>query len=149
MKASELQYFKGKVCTIFTSPINRNFKEENPESFPQPVFVYFIGVVDSITDQGLFLQQVSNIDSKRPLKTYFFLDKILAIAEEEQLDYKDPQDAKLIERIKQQHDAEEKKLMQKAQQVQEIMAKQNSPYIDPDAMSQMAEQLKQNFAQPK
>lgn len=149
MKASELQYFKGKICTIFTSPINRNFKEENPESYPQPVFMYFVGVVESITDQGMFLQQVANTDSKKPLKTYFFLDKILGIAEEEQLDYNNPQDAEIISKIKQQQEEEEKKMEEKAKQMNAMVANQTSPYVDPDYMSQMASQLKQNFSQPR
>ena len=146
MKSSELQYFVGKVCTVFTPPINRNFKEENPQNFQQSIFIYFVGIVEKITDQGLFLQQVSKIDSGKPLKTYFFLDKILGIAEEEQLDYSNPEDAAVIEKIKQKAESQDRETEEKAKIVKDILARQNSPYIDVEGMSDMAEQLKQNFS---
>lgn len=148
MKSTDLKYFVGKPCTIFTPPINRNFKEENPQTYPEPIFIYFIGVVESVTDQGLFLQQVANTGSKKPLKTYFFLDKILGIAEEESLSYEDPHDAEIIKKIKEKTEEEELKIAAKAEQVKQIVSQQN-PYMDPDALAEMAHHLKQNYADRK
>ena len=44
-----LKYFIGKICTIFTMPINRNFKEENPNTFIEQPYHYFLGVIEKIT----------------------------------------------------------------------------------------------------
>lgn len=148
LKSKELQYFVGKVCTIFTHPINRNFKEENPQTYPEPVLIYFIGVVESITDNGLLLQQVGNTESKKPLKSYFFLDKIIGIAEEEELSYDDPKDTEIIEHIKKQHQEQEQKMKEQEEKLlsQASIPEDSSPFINPDAISQMAERLKENFS---
>lgn len=156
MKTKELQYFIGKICTVFTVPLNRNFKEENPGSYPEPIFVYFIGLVESITDQGITLQQVANVNSKKPLKTYYFLDKVIGIAEEEALDPNDETDKNIINTIKKRHDVEKNKAKEKAEKAQEkaekmqsMMPNQDQQYLDPDALMQMAGQLKDNFPKNK
>ena len=97
MKTKQLEYFLGKVCTIFTIPINRDFKAENPTTYPQPVFHYFVGKVIEIDEKGVFLQQWNN---NKKLKSYFFIEHIVGISEEEVLDPTRPDDAKVIQDFK-------------------------------------------------
>lgn len=75
---TDLSYFVGKCCTIITRTMNRNFKEENPMNFPEPVFTYFIGYVEKIEEDGVWLAQLSS-----GLKSFFFKHSIIAISEEE------------------------------------------------------------------
>lgn len=91
----KIQYFEGKVCTIFTTPINRSFKDENPNTFPQQSYHYFMGVVESIDNSGVWLQQL-----KTGLKSYFFLSQIIGIAEEQVLDPDNEDDAEIINSMK-------------------------------------------------
>lgn len=93
----ELKYFLDKICTIFTIPTNRDFKTENPKTFPQPIFHYFVGKILEIDEKGVFIQQWN---SNKKLKSYFFIDHIVGICEEEVLDPSSPEDAKLIEEYK-------------------------------------------------
>lgn len=92
MKATpQLKYFTGRLVTIFLRPINRNFKDELPESYPKPLYRYFMGIVEHMDEQGLVLQQATN-----GLKAYYFFENIVGIAEEEVLYPDDPEDAKEI-----------------------------------------------------
>ncbi len=80
--------FKGKVCSIFTVPIQRKMKNTEEE------FQYFVGVVEDITSHGIFITQIST-----GLKSYFSLNNIVGICEEEVLDPKNPNDSKIIKEI--------------------------------------------------
>ena len=97
MKIRQLEYFLEKVCTIFTIPTNRDFKSENPTTFPQPVFHYFVGKVLEIDEKGVTLQQWNN---NKKLRSYFFMQHVVGISEEEVLDPNRPEDAKVIEDFK-------------------------------------------------
>jgi len=83
-----LNHFIGKVCTVFTSPINRNYKEEQLHN-------YFLGVVESVDSEGISLGQLTG-----NLKTFLFFPHIVGIAEEEVLNPDDPQDAETIGKLK-------------------------------------------------
>jgi len=43
-----LTYFEGRVCTVFTQAINRNFTKDTQE------IDYFVGIVDKITELGIW-----------------------------------------------------------------------------------------------
>lgn len=126
MKTSnELQQFIGKVCSIFTRPINRNFREESES------FIYFVGRIVSVSNQGILMEQVTNTKSKTPLRSYYFLEDVVGIAEEQVLNEHDPQDAKIINSIKEHIK-------------QQIEPKPpTSPYVDADSMMELSAQLKQ------
>lgn len=83
-----LTYFKGKVCSIFTVPIQRKMKNTEEE------FQYFVGVVEYIDSHGIFITQIST-----GLKSYFSLNNIVGICEEEVLDPKNPNDSEIIKEI--------------------------------------------------
>ena len=63
MKNSDtIQYFVGKICTIFTVPINREFNERQNVD-------YFVGRVDGFDDKGILMSHViSNC------KNYYFFN---------------------------------------------------------------------------
>jgi hypothetical protein len=92
---NNLQHFIGKVCTVFTLPINRNFKEENPKTFVEQSYFYFLGVIESVDEDGILVTQ-----HETGLKSYFFKPNIVGIAEEEVLYPDNEQDAKIIDKIK-------------------------------------------------
>lgn len=71
------KYFIGKVCTVFTTQINRNFKEENPSRYPVNLYTYFVGFVEDIDEAGILLKQASTGH-----KTYLFMHNVVAVAEE-------------------------------------------------------------------
>ena len=93
MDLKNLNYFIGKVCTIFTVPINREYQKENPGTYPQQLYTYFVGVVESINEYGIMLKQ---LQSKN--KSFYFVSHIIGIAEEEVLDPEN--NAEEIEKIK-------------------------------------------------
>lgn len=74
----DLSYFVGKCCTVITHAMNRNFKEESPETFPKPLFTYFVGFVEQVDSEGVWIEQLEN-----KLKTFFFKHSVIAIAEEQ------------------------------------------------------------------
>lgn len=65
-----LEYFKNKVVTIFTGPINRNFTEEQSID-------YFVGKITSVDDNGIWYEHV-----KSKCLNFIFYDKVTGIAEE-------------------------------------------------------------------
>jgi hypothetical protein len=93
--SKNLNYFIGRVCTIFTQPINRNFKEENPQTFIEQPFHYFVGVIEEIDNEGILVTQIMS-----GFKSYFFKAHIISIAEEEVLHPENKADAEIIEKLK-------------------------------------------------
>ena len=76
-----LERFKGKVCTVFTVPVNRDFRTENPKVYPGQIYNYFLGVIDEIDENGFILTQ-----AKSGLSSYFYHAGVVMVAEEEVLD---------------------------------------------------------------
>lgn len=107
MKSKHLNYFKGKVCSIFTRPTNRNFREENPKTYMEQNVMYFVAVIEDVEDDGIFVTQVQT-----GLKSYFFLENLVGICEEEVLDPSNEKDAKVISAVK-----------EKDKEIREMMAK--------------------------
>lgn len=121
MKAStvsKLQYFVGKVCTIFISgQLQRQFSERQ---FTE----YFVGYIDWLSEDGIM--------TTHPLtncQNFYSLANVVAISEEQQLDPDNPEEAAIIEEIRQR---------QLNPIVQETSPE--SPYVDNDLMAQLAEQ---------
>jgi hypothetical protein len=97
MKNKNLSTFLNKICTVFTVQTNRDFKAENPSTFPQPIFHYFVGKILEIDDNGILMQQWN---SNKKLKSYFFINHVVSISEEEILDPTNADDMKIIEEYK-------------------------------------------------
>jgi len=125
-----LEYFKNKFCTVFTTPINRNFKEENPGTYPKQIFTYFAGMVEDVSPEGIMLTQFNT-----GLKTFLFKSHIVGIAEEQMLDPDDPQHKEIIEKFKQESNT-----------AQELMKKADAETIQPDALSNISNYFKNKYA---
>lgn len=126
----KLEYFIGRVCTIFTTPTNRNFKEESPKTYPAPLYQYFTGMVESIDDQGILITQVM---SKERQKSYFFIQNVIGIAEEMPLNPEIPEHAEEIRQIK-------------SKLNKDIPAQKNhNELIDPDYMEKLNEHMKKTY----
>jgi len=121
MKVEGLEYFVGRICTIFTVPTNRDFKSENPQTFPQPVFHYFVGRVVEVTSRGVCIEQWNN-DKK--LRTFFFMDHIVSISEEEILDPSNPKDKEIIEEYRKTNESSRKRAEKNVESLE------RSKYID-------------------
>jgi len=90
-----LNKMKGKVVTVFTKPINRDFKTEQPDKYPQQLYHYFVGVLEEVDDWGLTIRQATT-----GLESFFFKDQVVAVCQEELLDPEDPVHKKAIEKMK-------------------------------------------------
>lgn len=101
--------------------MNRDFRTESPHDYPEPIYKYFVGVIESIDNKGILLTQATT-----GLKTYFFLESVIAIAEEELLDPDNPEDLKEIEKFK--------------------PVKTSGHHVNVDDIQQMNAELKRKFA---
>lgn len=129
MKIKNLEYFIGKPCTIFTHPINRNFKEENPNSFIEQPFHYFVGVIDQVDEHGILVTQIFT-----GLKSYFFMNGLISISEESTLDPENEADAQIIN-----------EMVEKNAEVREQykVLENKSDYVNPDAMTDLLKNINQ------
>ena len=130
----DLQYFVGKLCSVFTTPMNRDFQSEAPHDYPKALYKYFMGVVESVSPHGLLLTQAST-----GLKTYFYHNQIVAVAEEELLDPNDPEDASVIEKFQP---------VTISQPAPEVTVPEGQ-YMDADAMMEISRQLKEKWSPPR
>lgn len=80
----KMQYFVGKVCSIFTGPLNRNFDEARARE-------HFVVKVEEIDTDGLWGSHPYN-----GTISFFMLESIKLITEEIVLDPKNPSHAKMI-----------------------------------------------------
>lgn len=131
MKIEGLDYFVGKVCTIFTVPTNRDFKSENPQSFPQPVFHYFVGKVIDVNSKGICMEQWN---SDKKLRSFFFIEHVVSISEEEILDPSNPKDLQIIEEYKKTNENSFKKATQNV----ETLNKSKGEFIDLESLNKFA-----------
>ena len=131
-----LEYFVGRICTVFTVPTNRDFKSENPQTFPQPVFHYFVGRVLEVNPKGIMMEQWN---SPKKLRTFFFAEHIVSISEEEILDPSDPKDKEIIEEYKRVNEKSARAAnenLESLKKQQEALSK--NPYLDIDSLSNLA-----------
>lgn len=127
----KLQYFVGKVCSIFTTETNRDFAKENPNTFLKVVYNYFMGVVESIDDDGIWINQ---IPLENGAKSFFSWKFIVSIAEEPVLNPNDPKNAEIIEQFKALKEDTKKNLAVKPPEVNA------NPYFNPDELSDLINQ---------
>jgi len=92
---TDKKYFLGRVCTILTMPINRDYQAENPASYPQPLLEYFTGIVEHMGDEYIIVRQLGS-----DLKCMFYTSKIVGICEERTLDPDVAEDKAEIEQLR-------------------------------------------------
>lgn len=84
----KLQYFINKPITIFTKSTGRNFTDiQNSD--------YFTGICLSIS-----IDMIETIHPITKCKNFFFIENIVGICEEQELDPENPEHQKIIEEIK-------------------------------------------------
>jgi hypothetical protein len=140
MNYKVLERFNGKVCTVFTVGINRDFKQENPKTYPKPLYVYFMGAVEFVCEEGIMLQQVTT-----GLSTFVFMNNIVSISEEEILDPENEQDAQVIEKYKTEAEEARKQYANKTP-ISEVNP-DSSPYVDVDSIENLSEMVKKDLNQ--
>ena len=84
-----MQYFVGKICTIFTQPVNRNFSEQ----IAREHFVIRVGEITPDSIWGVRLDENAAV--------WFRTDQIIGIQEEKELDPNNPEHKKMIEEFEQ------------------------------------------------
>ena len=141
-----MQYFVGKICTIFTVPINREFNERQNVD-------YFVGRVDGFDDKGILMSHViSNC------KNYYFFNNVISIAEEQTVDSDDPV-VKEYESIKEQNKNQPQAPSQQMKPTAPPQMKptappqpeyheeevNNSPFVDIAAISDLAKKAKESY----
>lgn len=127
MNIRKLQYFVGKACTIFTTPINRNYKDENPGTFPKQMIVYFTGFVSEIDDSGVWL--TNPMTGKQ---SFWAMTHLVGIAEEEVLDpKKDAAEIAQMQRVK-----------ETAKTQLEKIKTGDGPYVNPEALANISAHFK-------
>ena len=122
----DLDYFVGKICSVFVSESCRDFKAED---YPTSVFNYFLGTIESIDSDGLMLSQTN-----KWLKTFIFKSHLIAIAEEEVIDPEKPEHAKFL------------KSMNMPTPSLEIEPTQTK-FVDPKSMGKIMKDIQTNFSQ--
>ena len=120
---AKLQYFVGKVCTVFTNPVNRNLPQESPQDYLQQVFGYFLGRVESVDEDGVLLSHVHNGQ-----KSFWTWHNLVGLAEEKELDEK--KDSRVIQQLKENQIVQPKEPPKSA-----------SPYIDANKMAEMVKKF--------
>lgn len=141
MKIEILEHFVGKVCTVFTVPTNRDFKSENPSTFPQPIFHYFVGKVLEVDSRGILLEQWNN---SKKLRTFFFIDHIISISEEEILDPSKEEDLKLIQEFKKVNTQSQQKANENVETLKkqkEELKKTNGQFLDINSLSSLSKEM--------
>jgi hypothetical protein len=118
--------FLGKICTIFTTPTNRDYKTENPKTYPKPLYTYFMGLIEDIDDDGLYTTQPTT-----GLSSFFPWPNMIGIAQEELLDPEDENDAEVIENIKSEY----------KEKIKTIPALKDGQYVDVENLDKISEGL--------
>jgi hypothetical protein len=118
-----LQYFVGKICTIFISGhLQRNF---NDSQFND----YFVGQIDLINEDFVMTTHPAT-----NCKNCYNLADVVAISEEQQLNPENPEDAAIIEEIRQ------RQLTPIVREDLPVDPYETSEYFDADQMDFLARQ---------
>jgi len=119
--------FLGKVCTIFTTTTNRDYKTENPKTYPEPLYTYFVGAISDIDKGGIYTTQVTT-----GLSSFFTWDNIVGIAQEEVLHPENKKDAEVIDNIKSEY----------KEKLKTIPALKDGQYVDVENLDDISKQIK-------
>lgn len=117
--------FTGKICTILTNTVAKtNFHDTQFSDF-------FTGFVESVDDDGLFLKH-----SMTGCITFFAMEHIVAILEEQVIMEEDPRYQQVMEEIKKPQPTQEA-----PPAVQVVGAPSGSQFVDPAMLAALAKQV--------
>ena len=148
-----LKYFVGKICTILTRPLNRDFKEENPQNYREQICQYFLGKVLSIDSHGVLVEQILTPER---LRSYFFFHSVVGLCEEQALEANTPENEELLNKIRETYEENQKKAEAAMKSAVEVSPTKDGPivlgemspegnFINTAALTGLAEQMKQKF----
>lgn len=126
-----------------TVPLNRDFQSENKQAYPQVIYNYFLGRVESVDGTGVLMSQLGGEDA--PLQSYFFHPHIVCIAEEKEFREENPEDSDAIQELNNQ-------ITQQMEEYNEVMATQkqdSGSEINPESLVKLTEDLKKQYGLPK
>lgn len=133
-----MQYFVGRICTIFTPPINRSFDELQSRE-------HFVVKVQEVTTDGIW-----GIHPYRGTASFFPMSYVVFIQEEQVLDPNDPEHKQLIDEYEQRTG---KKVKSDIPSAHTSVASQEAepeltevPFVDIDNLASLARQTKLNYA---
>jgi hypothetical protein len=141
MQPEFIQQFVGKVCTIFTHSFNRDFKQENPNTYPEQVFHYFMGLVLGIDEHGVLIEQVATSEH---LRSYFFFHSIIGIAQEQVLDPNIKEHALEIDQLKTANEEIRRQTTESLNPSNSIVLSK-SKFVNPQEMANLSEEMKKKF----
>ena len=139
MKMQELEYFVGKVCTVFTVLTNRNFQTENPQTYPEPMYHYFMGRILEVNTHGVILEQWAA--GPKRLRSFFNLQHVISIAEEETLNPDDPMDAKIIQQYKEEYKTVEAESMKQVKENKLAIDQQKEEFLDITKLAELQKKM--------
>jgi hypothetical protein len=82
----EMQFFVGKVCTIFIPPTNRQFDEDTARQ-------HYVIRIKQITSDGIWGENLFT-----HTLAFFAMEHVISIQQELELDPKNPEHVKIIEK---------------------------------------------------
>jgi hypothetical protein len=125
------KYFVGKAVTITTVQINFRFKEEAMAD-------YFSGILEIIDEKGLWLLHLATKS-----RTFILYSYVVSITEEQMLFEDNPVDAKIIEEYR------KEKPLTAAKHVIPPKFVQETSFVNPAALAEIAKKAKQAFNEEK
>ena len=142
-----LQYFLGKVCSIVTVAMNRSFEENISRE-------HFVVVIQSIDSDGIWGTHPYNHKSV----SFFRLEQLISIHEEEVIDPKNPEHAAMIKEFEQrtgkkvQSDLKEpvkqpENLLNIIEKPMESSGTGDSMFVDIENLERLAEDSRRAFEQ--
>lgn len=129
----QLQYFVGKVCTVFFGPINRSFDERQ-------ILDYFVGIIEAVDGECIW--------SLHPLtktRNCYFIKHIYSISEEQVLDPNKPEDAQTIKDFKERKAQTYNIKKEPPQEDVQDVGHNDSPFVDVASITQLAKKAKEQF----
>lgn len=136
-----MQHFKGKVCSIISTSMNRSFDEQISRE-------HFVIYIDDINSDGVWGTHPYNDE----LISFFAMEHIISIHQEIQLDPSNPEHAKMME------DYEDRTGKTATTDLQGTPTKEASSdeepddavtFVDIDELSKLAESTKRTFTAEK
>ena len=131
-----LQYFVGKVCSVFTPQVNRSFDELHARE-------HFVIRVQEVTVDGLW-----GTHPHSGMMTFFAMPHVLLITEEFELDPKNPEHIQMIkeyeEKIGSKVESDIAPFQKKKAPVQK---EEQVPFVDISYLEKLASQTKNQYNQ--
>jgi len=133
-----LQHFVGRVCSILTVPVNRQFDELRARE-------HFVVRVGEITSDGVWGTHPAN-----GMVSFFPIEHIVSIAEEIELDVNNPEHAQMIQEYEKKTGKKiESDIGHKPPKREKVLEpeEEQAPFVDINNLEALAAQTRQQYSQ--